>query len=61
MRIGEFIAGVRFEANRVVWPKREETLWTTVAVIVFVFGSAGYFIVTDTIIFTLFKKLLGIG
>ncbi|MDR2417288.1 MAG: preprotein translocase subunit SecE [Holosporales bacterium] len=61
MKIGEFIEGVRFEAKRVVWPKQEETLWTTVSVVVFVFGAAGYFIITDTIIFTTFKKLLGIG
>ncbi|MDR0407265.1 MAG: preprotein translocase subunit SecE [Holosporales bacterium] len=59
MNIGEFIGSVRSEVGKVVWPKREETLWTTVSVVVFVFGAAIYFILTDTIIFTTFKKLLG--
>jgi preprotein translocase SecE subunit len=60
MKIGEFIEGVRSETRRVIWPKQQETLWTTVSVVVFVFGAAAYFIVTDTIIFTTFRKLLGI-
>lgn len=59
MKIGAFFNDVRQEMGRVVWPKKEETLWTTVSVVVFVISAALYFILTDTLIYKLFQKLLG--
>ncbi|MDR0662287.1 MAG: preprotein translocase subunit SecE [Holosporales bacterium] len=59
MKVGVFFSEVRQEIGRVVWPSKKETWGTTVSVMVFVFSAALYFILTDTIIYTFFKKLLG--
>ena len=57
----KFVREVRQEINKVTWPTRRETLVSTIMVLVLVVISALFFFVTDAVIATLVKWILGFG
>ncbi len=46
----EFIQQVRSEGEKVTWPKRRETVVTTVMVLIMVFLAAMFFLLADQIL-----------
>jgi preprotein translocase subunit SecE len=55
---GEFIRQVRVETARVHWPTRQETVATTIMVIIMTLILALFFTGTDAFFATLVHKLL---
>lgn len=46
----EFIQQVRNEAAKVVWPNRQEVIYTTIVVIALSFFASLFFLLTDWVI-----------
>jgi len=56
-----FIQGSRVELRKVVWPNRQETLQTTMAVIVFAIIMGVFFWLLDMLLLWITKSLTGQG
>ncbi len=56
-----FIQGSRIELRKVVWPTREETFQTTIAVFVFVLIMAIFFWLLDLVLLWATRTLTGFG
>ena len=55
---GEFIRQVRAEAAKVVWPTRQETVRTTIMVIIMTSLLALFFFATDSLFSAIVRFLL---
>ena len=60
-RLWAFIQGSRIEIRKVVWPTREETTQTAIAVFVFTLVMAVFFWGLDAFLLWLTKTLVGSG
>ncbi len=58
-RLWHFIQGSRVEIRKVVWPTRQETTQTAIAVFVFTFVLALFFWALDSGLLWLTRKLVG--
>jgi preprotein translocase subunit SecE len=56
----EFVSQVRRELQKVTWPTQRETVGMTVAVIAMMVCAMIYFFISDSIIYTCLRKILGI-
>ncbi|GHA57166.1 protein translocase subunit SecE [Amylibacter ulvae] len=56
-----FIAQVRAEVAKVVWPTRRETTITTIMVFIMAFFAATFFFIVDQIVKLGLNGILGIG
>ena len=56
-----FVQGSRVELRKVVWPTREETLQTTLAVLVFALIMGVFFWLLDLSLLALTRRLTGQG
>ena len=59
--IWKFIQSARVELRKVVWPTREETIQTTVAVLVFALIGGTFFFLLDVLLRWLTFKITGQG
>jgi preprotein translocase subunit SecE len=59
--IWKFIQASRVELRKVVWPTREETIQTTIAVLVFALIGGTFFFLLDVLLAWLSSKLTGQG
>ena len=59
--IWKFIQSSRVELRKVVWPTREETIQTTIAVLVFALIMGVFFWLLDLLLLYLTSKLTGQG
>ena len=57
---GEFVAQVRNEASKVVWPSRKETVTTAVMVLIMTTILAIFFLGIDAFFSSIVKYLLGL-
>ena len=57
----KFIQGARVELRKVVWPTREETIQTTLVVLVFALIGGVFFWLLDVILLFLTKQITGQG
>jgi len=57
----EFVKQVRQEASKVTWPTRNETMVTTVMVLVMSVVAAIFFLLADLVLSNLVQLVLGIG
>lgn len=57
----KFLQEVRTETSKVVWPTRNETMITTVMVLIMVFFAALFFLLIDQILGWGVGELLSIG
>jgi len=57
----KFLQEVRTETSKVVWPSRNETMITTVMVLIMVFFAALFFLLIDQILGWGIGHLLSIG
>jgi preprotein translocase subunit SecE len=57
----QFVQSSRVELRKVVWPNRQETLQTTLVVLVFVLVSGLFFWLLDMVLAWLTKQLTGQG
>ena len=57
----QFVQTSRIELRKVVWPNRQETLQTTLVVLVFVLVSGLFFWVLDMVLAWVTKQLTGQG
>ena len=57
---GEFVNQVRFEASKVVWPTRKETVTTGIMVMIMTSLLAVFFLGVDAFFSTVVKFLLGL-
>ena len=57
----KFLQEVRTETSKVVWPSRNETMITTVMVLIMVFFAAMFFLLIDQILGWGIGHLLSIG
>ena len=55
----KFLQEVRQEVNKITWPTRNETLISTVMVLVFVAIASVFFLLADQVIFWLVEAILG--
>ena len=58
-RLWHFIQGSRVEIRKVVWPTRQETTQTAIAVFIFTFILAMFFWALDSGLLWLTRKLVG--
>jgi len=58
-RLWHFIQGSRVEIRKVIWPTRQETTQTAIAVFVFTFIMAMFFWALDSGLLWLTRKLVG--
>ena len=58
-RLWHFIQGSRVEIRKVIWPTRQETTQTAIAVFVFTFILAMFFWALDSGLLWLTRKLVG--
>ena len=58
-RLWHFIQGSRVEIRKVIWPTRQETTQTAIAVFVFTFVLALFFWALDSGLLWLTRKLVG--
>ncbi len=58
---GEFVRQVRAEASKVVWPTRQETLVTTIMVMIMMTILALFFLGVDTVFNLLVNWLLSLA
>lgn len=58
---GEFIAQVKVEADKVVWPTRQETVTTAIFVALLMVVLALFFLGVDTMFGALLKWLLSLA
>jgi len=59
--IWKFIQSARIELRKVVWPTREETIQTTIAVLVFALIGGTFFWLLDVLLLWLTGKVTGQG
>jgi preprotein translocase subunit SecE len=59
--IWKFIQAARIELRKVVWPTREETIQTTIAVLVFALIGGTFFWLLDVLLLWLTGKITGQG
>ena len=57
----QFVQSSRIELRKVVWPNRQETLQTTLVVLVFVLVSGLFFWLLDMVLAWITKQLTGQG
>jgi preprotein translocase subunit SecE len=57
----QFVQTSRIELRKVVWPNRQETLQTTLVVLVFVLVSGLFFWLLDMVLAWITKQLTGQG
>lgn len=57
----KYVGQVRQEARKVVWPTRRETIVTTILVMIMTILMGAFFFVTDTVISTIVKFIIGFG
>ena len=57
----QFVLASRVELRKVVWPNRQETLQTTLVVLVFVLVSGLFFWLLDMVLAWITKQLTGQG
>jgi preprotein translocase subunit SecE len=57
----KFIQGARIELRKVVWPTREETIQTTLVVLIFALIGGVFFWLLDVILLFLTKQITGQG
>jgi preprotein translocase subunit SecE len=57
----KFIQGARVELRKVVWPTREETIQTTLVVLVFALIGGVFFWLLDVVLLFLTKQITGQG
>jgi preprotein translocase subunit SecE len=57
---GEFVAQVRAETNKIVWPTREETVRTAIFVFIFMVILSAFFLGIDSIFGTIVRALIGL-
>jgi len=57
----KFLQEVRTEASKVVWPSRNETMITTVMVLIMVFFASIFFLLVDQVLGWGIGALLSIG
>jgi len=57
----KFIQGARVELRKVVWPTREETVQTTLVVLVFALIGGVFFWLLDVVLLFLTKQVTGQG
>jgi preprotein translocase subunit SecE len=57
----KFIQAARIELRKVVWPTREETIQTTIAVLVFATIMGGFFFLLDLFLRFVTSKIIGQG
>jgi preprotein translocase subunit SecE len=55
----KFLQEVRQEVNKITWPSRNETLISTVMVLVFVAIASVFFLLADQVIYWLVEAILG--
>jgi preprotein translocase subunit SecE len=58
--VGEFVRQVRQETNKVTWPTRNETIQSTLMVVVMVAFAAGFFFLVDVILAELVQQVLSV-
>jgi preprotein translocase subunit SecE len=59
--IWKFIQAARVELRKIVWPTREETIQTTIAVLVFALIGGTFFWLLDVLLLWLTSKITGQG
>jgi preprotein translocase subunit SecE len=59
--VGEFIRQVRVEANKVVWPTRQETFTTAIFVAILMLILAMFFLGVDSVFGWIVKQLLALA
>ncbi len=57
----QFIQEVRDETSKVVWPTKNETLVTTIMVLIMVVLASLFFLAVDQILGALVNFILGVG
>jgi preprotein translocase subunit SecE len=57
---GEFVAQVRAEANKIVWPTREETVRTSIFVFIFMLILSLFFLAIDSAFGAIVRSLIGL-
>ncbi len=57
---GEFVAQVRAETNKIVWPTREETVRTAIFVFIFMVILSAFFLGIDSIFGAIVRALIGL-
>lgn len=57
----EFVKQVRQEAAKVTWPTRNETMVTTVMVVIMSVLAAIFFLLADLVLSNLVQLVLGLG
>lgn len=57
----QFVREVRQEMERVTWPTRQETMVSTIMVLIFSVIAALFFFLSDQVIAFVIKLILGIG
>jgi len=57
----KFIQGARIELRKVVWPTREETIQTTLVVLIFALIGGVFFWLLDLVLLFLTKQITGQG
>ena len=58
-RLWHFIQGARVEIRKVIWPTKQETTQTAIAVFVFTFIMAMFFWILDSGLLWLTRRLVG--
>lgn len=56
----EFIAQVRAETNKIVWPTREETVRTSIFVFIFMLILSLFFLAIDSVFGAVVRALIGL-
>ena len=57
---GEFVAQVRAEANKIVWPTREETVRTSIFVFIFMLILSLFYLAIDSAFGAIVRSLIGL-
>jgi len=55
----KFLQEVRQEVNKITWPSRNETLISTVMVLIFVTVASLFFLLADQVIYWLVRSIIG--
>lgn len=56
----KFVREVRQEMRKVAWPTRKETMISTAMVLVLAAVAAVFFVLVDSVVGTLVRKIIGI-
>ena len=57
----KYVAQVRQEGRKVVWPTRRETVVTTIMVLIFTVLLGAFFFVIDSILSVVVQFIIGLG